>query len=83
MKQPGILYVCDRQPKAHCDGKRTEVFVGENDEKSSQDWREIAWTDANGVARVMLICPECARKYASIEATQQRDMAEFDNEGMR
>lgn len=81
MKLNGCMYACDRAEKAHESGEKPRQFVEEGS-KAAEGWREIAWTDANGVARKMLVCPECAEKYASLEKTHQRDMEEFENEGL-
>lgn len=81
MIEPGEMYRCDRAEKAHAGGEKPTQFVGEGD-KAAEGWQLIEWTDKNGVPRQMLICPECARKYASIEETHLRDMAEFENEGL-
>lgn len=79
--EAGHMYGCSRQDKAHRDGHRPMVFMNEHD-KARDDWHAVAWTDANKVERLMLLCPECWGKYQAILGSFQRDMQEFENEGV-
>lgn len=79
--EAGHMYGCSRQDKAHDDGHRPMVFMNEHD-KAKDNWHAVSWTDANGVERRMLLCPECWQKYLSILGAFQSDMQEFEDEGV-
>lgn len=74
-------YACDRAESAHRDGTRPVEFYRPED-KAVERWIQVDYTDTNDVRMRLTLCPECAEKYASIKATQDRDMTEFANEGM-
>lgn len=74
-------YACDRAEGAHADGAKPVAYMTDGD-KAVAEWAQVEYTDAHGVAMRMTLCPECAAKYRSIQATHARDMTEFANEGM-
>ena len=76
-----IRCACDRQPKAHADGKQHVEYMPESS-KDVGEWHTVQWVDKNGVTRVMTLCKECFEKYQGILATFQNDMASFENEGL-
>lgn len=79
--EPGHMFRCSRAEKAHKDGRKPAEFLGETD-KRRDDWHTAEWTDKNGIVHHMLLCPECYEKYLSALATHQRDMYQFENEGI-
>lgn len=79
--EAGHMFRCSRAEKAHEGGEKPAVFLSENDKRRA-DWHGADWTDKNGVVHHMLLCPECHRKLLEIQATHQRDMYEFENEGI-
>lgn len=79
--EEGHMYGCTRAEGAHADGRKPRVFMNEHD-KARADWHAVSWTDANGVEHPMLLCPECWGKYQSVEKSHQRDMYDFENEGI-
>lgn len=74
-------YACDRAEAAHEGGAKPIEFHKPED-KAAAEWAEVEYADGHGVAMRMTLCPACAAKYRSIEATHARDMEEFANEGM-
>lgn len=74
-------YACDRSEKAHADGKKPIEYM-KPDDKRAKDWTTVKRPDAQGVPTERTFCPECSKKYASIETTWMRDFKEFIDEGM-
>lgn len=74
------FFGCDRADKAHKSGKAPGVFLQEG-ESARKEWLSTAWTDAQGVERPIVLCPECADKFRELEKDAARNFAQFANEG--
>ena len=71
---------CDRADKAHKSGEAPGVFLQE-DESARKEWLQTTWTDAQGVERPIVLCPECASKFRELQKDAARSFAQFANEG--
>lgn len=74
------FFGCDRADKAHKSGKAPGVFLQEG-ESARKEWLSTAWTDAQGVECLIVLCPECADKFRELEKDAARSFAQFANEG--
>lgn len=80
IKEGFACFACDRPDKAHKDGKAPEVYLQEG-ESARKEWLSTAWTDAQGVERPIVLCPECADKFRELEKDAARNFAQFANDG--
>lgn len=74
------FFGCDRADKAHKSGEAPGVFLQE-DESARKEWLQTTWTDAQGVERPIVLCPECASKLRELQKDAARSFAQFANEG--
>lgn len=74
------FFGCDRADKAHKSGEAPGVFLQE-DESARKEWLRTTWTDAQGVERPIVLCPECASKFRELQKDAARRSARFANEG--
>lgn len=74
------FFGCDRADKAHKSGEAPGVFLQE-DESARKEWLQTTWTDARGVERPIVLCPECASKFRELQKDAARSFAQFANEG--
>lgn len=74
------FFGCDRADKAHKSGEAPGVFLQE-DESARKEWLQTTWTDAQGVERPIVLCPECASKFRELHKDAARSFAQFANEG--
>lgn len=74
------FFGCDRADKAHKSGEAPGVFLQE-DESARKEWLQTTWTDAQGVERPIVLCPECASKFRELQKDAAHSFAQFANEG--
>lgn len=74
------FFGCDRADKAHKSGEAPGVFLQE-DESARKEWLQTTWTDAQGVERPIVLCPECASKFRELQKDAVRSFAQFANRG--
>lgn len=74
------FFGCDRADKAHKSGKAPGVFL-QKGESAREEWLQTTWTDAQGVERPIVLCPECASKFRELQKDAARSFAQLANEG--
>lgn len=74
------FFGCDRADKAHKSGEAPGVFL-QKGESAREEWLQTTWTDAQGVERPIVLCPECASKLRELQKDAARSFAQFANEG--
>ena len=74
------FFGCDRADKAHKSGEAPGVVLQE-DASARKEWLQTTWTDAQGVERPIVLCPECASKFRELQKDAARSFAQFANEG--